>query len=288
MINRFAPLILALATVTLWLRPAALEAAEMGREVHLLTRESASAVERQVVMLAREGKIEESLKYCERRLKAKPQDPHMKLLKAQIMRFLLEDDEAEKLLHEIEFSDDLDLSELKAATTTAEALDLWPLTKVFAQRALSRFPKNVSSDLFLSLGNASGGLGHSTEAEKYFLKAVSLDRGQRSIETIIYFYRAQKKPEMVVKYCSMALERNRDNNSMNVVRHHKYRAESLMQLSRNKEALADLNYCIEKTPSDSRLYRQRAEVYERLGKKDKIAADRKKAVEIDKGFVNWK
>jgi len=263
------------------------EAAQMERKIHLVTREVASADESKVAMLAEQGKVEDSLSNCERCLKEKPNDPHLKLLKAQMMRFLLEDSEAEKILKELQNAD-LSFQELKAAASTAEALDQWELTKQFAEKGLSKFPKHDSASLLLTLGHAQSGLGNFDQAEKTYLKAVNLDSGNSALEAIIYFFKGRKKPEMVVKFCSLALARNKDPNSLTVVRHHKFRAGSLMQLSKNKEALADLNYCVEKTPSDSYVFRMRADVNEKLGDKKNAELDRKKAIEIDKSLVDWK
>lgn len=263
------------------------EASKMERKVHLATAETASAEERRIVQLAEEGKIEASLSNCERYLKAKPNDPHIKLLKAQLMRFLLEDDAAEQLLKDLQTAD-LSFQELQAAAQTAEALDQFELSKYFAQKAFAKFPKRESTSLLLTLANASNALGNFSEAENTYLQAVKIDKGTGSLDALIYFYKGRKNPELVVRYCTLALARNKDDNSLNVVKQHKFRAESLMQLSKYREALADLNYCVEKTPSDSYVFRKRAEIFEHLGNKQSAESDRRKAVEIDKRLVDWK
>lgn len=260
---------------------------KMERKVHLVTAETASAEEMKIVQLAEQGKIEASLSICDRSLRAKPKDPHIKLLKAQLLRFLLEDNAAELLLNDLRTAD-LSFPELQAAAQTAEALDQFDLTKHFAQKALTEFPKLESTSLLLTLANALSGLEEFAEAEKTYLKAVSIDNGNRALDSIIYFYRSRKKPEKVVKFCTLALNRNKDDNSLTVVKHHKFRAESLMQLAKYKEALADINYCIEKTPLDSYVFRKRAEIFEHLGNKQSAVSNRKKAVEIDKRLVDWK
>lgn len=263
------------------------EANQMERKVHLAVAKLASADEIKIAVLAEQGKIEESVASCERALKAKPNDQHIKLLKAQLMRFLLEDTEAEKLLRELR-SAGLSFEELQAAAQTAEALDQFELTKQFAQQAMTQYPKRESVTLFLTLANALSGLEDFEQAEKYYLKAVEIDKGNGALDTIIYFYKGRKNPESLVKFCNLALARNKDGNSLTVVREHKFRAEGLMQLSKYKDALADLNYCVDKTPQDSYVLRKRAETYDHLGNKQSAALDRKKAVEIDKRLVDWK
>ena len=262
-------------------------AIKMERKVHLVTAEAASAEEMKIVQLAEQGKIEASLSICERCLKAKPTDPHIKLLKAQLMRFLLEDNAAELLLKDLRTAD-LSFPELQAAAQTAEALDQFDLTKHFSQKALTKFPKRESTRLLLTLANALSGLEEFAEAEKTYLKAVSVDSGNGALDAIIYFYRGRKSPEKVVKFCTLALNRNKDDNSLSVVKQHKFRAEGLMQLAKYKESLADINYCIEKTPLDSYVFRKRAEIFEHLGDKQSAESDRRKAVEIDKRLVEWK
>jgi tetratricopeptide (TPR) repeat protein len=262
------------------------DAAKMDRKVKLEDRLLASEQEKTIVKLARKGQIELSLKECERALQKKPNDSHLKLLKAQILRFLVRDEEAISVLTELRSASDLDCKELDLAAETALALDDLELTKYYARKAVALLPEALCAPTLLKLGSALNDNGEYEEAEKVYAKAVRIDKGLAALDTAVYFYKARKKPNLVVKYCSMALERNSDPNSLNVVRHHKFRAQALLELGKPSEALSDLNYCVEKTPHDSHSFRLRAQTYEKLGKKALATADRKKADEIDKSMLD--
>ncbi len=257
-------------------------AMKMERNVSLNGRDNPSTEEQAVISLARKGQIEASLKECLNDLRKKPNDSHLKLLKAQILRFTMEDTEAEKELEELRNSKDLTGKELEAAALTSQALENWHLTKFFAEKALATVSKSESHETLYCLGDALLKLGSFEAAEKCYLDLYKIDTGSRAIDTLIYFYKIKKKPEEVVKYCSLALGRNKDSNSLTVVKHHKFRGESLAQLGRNKEALADFNYCIGRLSAESYLYRCRAGVLQKLGQDKAAQLDKIKASEIDK------
>lgn len=258
----------------------------MERKVKLDARLASTEQERAIVKLAGKGHIELSLKECESGLKKRPKDSHLKLLKAQILRYLVRDDEVVKLLTELRSATDLDCRELDSAADTALGVDDLDLAKFYARKAVALYPEALSATPLLKLGSALNDSGEYAEAEKAFLKAVAVDKGSASLESMIYFYKARKKPDLVVKYCKMALERDSDPNSLTVVRHHNFRGQALLELGKFKEALTDFNYCIEKAPHRSEPFRLRAQVYEKLGQKALAASDRKRADEIDHSMLD--
>ncbi len=260
-------------------------ALKMVRAVKLHGRNMPSGDERAIITLAKQGKAEESLKECRRCLKNRPSDNHLKLLEAQLLRFLLDDTESQKRLEELRNAKDLTGEELEAAAITSDALEQWLLTKYFAEKGLPLVAEKDRVKLLLLIGDSLNKLSLFSEAEKNYAKALQYDKGTRTLDTLIYFYQARKKPNLVVKYCDLALQRNNDANSINVVKRHKFRGESLMQLGRYKQALADLDYCLSKTPNESYLYRQKAIANEKLGNKKDAEADKLKAIAVDKGML---
>jgi tetratricopeptide (TPR) repeat protein len=258
---------------------------KMERKVKLHGRNKSTAEERAIINLAGQGKAEESLRECRRCLSKQPNDNHIKLLEAQILRFLIEDTEAQKRLEELRSAKDLTGEELHAAAMTADGLEQWKLTKYFAEKSLPLIAEEDRYRLHLQLGDAFSKLNLFNEAENNYLKAFKLKPSGRALDTLIYFYMVRKKCDLVVKYCTLSLDRNKDDNSMIIVKHHRFRGESLLQLGRYKDSLADFDYCLKKTPSDSYIYRKRAEAYEKLGRKKDAEADRLRANAIEKSAL---
>lgn len=274
-----------LAAFSIAAAPSAL-AHKMEKKVRLHGRNKSTAEERAIISLARQGKAEESLQECRRCLRKQPNDNHLKLLEAQILRFLMEDTEAQKRLEELRSAKDLTGEELHAAAMTADGLEQWLLTKYFAEKGLPLIAGEDRVKLLLQLGDALSRLNLFNEAENNYLKAFKLNPSGRVIETLISFYLARKKYDLVVKYCTLSLDHNKDDNSLTIVKHHRLRGESFLQLGRYKDSLADFNYCLTKTPSDSYTYRKRAEAYEKLGKKKDAEADKSKANSIEKSVLD--
>ncbi len=260
-------------------------ALKMERAVKLHGRNLPSVEEKTIIALAKQGKAEESLKECRRCLKNRPNDNHLKLLEAQLLRFLLDETESQKRLEELRNAKDLSGEELVAAAVTSDALEQWLLTKYFAEKGLPLIAEKDRVKMLLLLGDSLNKLSLFSEAEKIYVKALPYDKGTKTPDTLIYFYQARKKPDLVVKYCDLALKRESDENSINVVKRHKFRGESLMQLGRYKQALADLDYCLSKTPNESYLYRQKAIANEKLGNKKDAEADKLKAIAVDKAML---